>query len=45
MARTLIFGGAFDPLHKEHVRICKAALEELGADKLVIVPTYQPPHK
>lgn len=45
MAKTLIFGGAFDPPHKEHVRICKAALSELGADRLVIVPTYQPPHK
>ncbi|MDE5601960.1 MAG: nicotinate-nicotinamide nucleotide adenylyltransferase, partial [Clostridia bacterium] len=45
MAKTLIFGGAFDPPHEEHVHICKAALAELGADRLVIVPTYQPPHK
>lgn len=45
MAKTLIFGGAFDPPHREHVAICKAAVRELGADRLVIVPTYQPPHK
>jgi len=45
MAKTLIFGGAFDPPHKEHVALCKAAMKELGADRLVLVPTYSPPHK
>lgn len=45
MGKTLIFGGAFDPPHIEHINICKAAMNALGADKLVIVPTYMPPHK
>jgi len=45
MSRTLIFGGAFDPPHCEHVAICRAAMKELGADKLALVPTYKPPHK
>lgn len=45
MAKTLIFGGAFDPPHNEHVAMCKAAMRELGADRLVLVPTYLPPHK
>ncbi|MDE7097345.1 MAG: hypothetical protein K2O47_07630, partial [Muribaculaceae bacterium] len=45
ISKALIFGGAFDPPHKEHVAMCKSAMKELGADKLVIVPTYMPPHK
>lgn len=45
MAETLIFGGAFDPPHSEHVAICKAAMRQLGADSLVLVPTYLPHHK
>ncbi len=45
MAKTLIFGGAFDPPHNEHIAICKSAMAALGADKLVVVPTYMPPHK
>ncbi len=45
MGKTLIFGGAFDPPHIEHVNMCNSAMAQLGADKLVIVPTYFPPHK
>lgn len=45
MQKTLIFGGAFDPPHKEHVNMCKHAMHELEIDRLVIVPTYAPPHK
>lgn len=45
MSKTLIFGGAFDPPHIEHVNMCKSAMRELGIDRLVIVPTYFPPHK
>lgn len=45
MQKTLVFGGAFDPPHKEHVEMCKRAMMQTGADKLVIVPTYFPPHK
>lgn len=40
-----IFGGAFDPLHKEHEKIAEAALRELSLEKLVLVPSYHPPHK
>ncbi len=45
MAKTLIFGGSFDPPHIEHVAMCRAAMRELGIDRLVVVPTYLPPHK
>lgn len=40
-----IFGGAFDPVHSEHLNIAKVALEELDLDRLLIVPTSDPPHK
>ncbi len=43
--QTIIFGGAFDPPHIEHLRICQEAIAEIGADKLVLVPTFNPPHK
>ncbi|MCQ2409542.1 MAG: nicotinate (nicotinamide) nucleotide adenylyltransferase [Clostridia bacterium] len=43
--KTLVFGGAFDPPHKEHVNICINAMKELGCERLVIVPTMDPPHK
>ena len=42
---TVIFGGAFDPPHNEHVNTVRAAVKELGAKRVVLVPTYQPPHK
>ncbi len=43
--RIGIFGGAFDPIHSEHLNIVKTALNELSLDKLLIIPTYSPPHK
>lgn len=42
---TIVFGGAFDPPHKIHVQMLKAAASQLSAEAVVIVPTYQPPHK
>ena len=43
--KTIVFGGAFAPPHKEHVNMCRNAVKELGADRLVIVPTFLPAHK
>ncbi len=40
-----IFGGSFDPVHKEHIHLAQAAVKELGLDKLLIMPAYAPPHK
>ena len=40
-----IFGGSFDPVHKEHVRIAEEAVKGLALDKIVIVPVCAPPHK
>ena len=45
MERIGIFGGTFDPVHCEHVRLAKSAISELSLDRLIIIPTFQPPHK
>lgn len=43
--RIAIFGGSFDPVHGEHVKYARAAKEQLGADKIIIVPSRVAPHK
>ena len=43
--RIAVFGGSFDPVHTEHIRLAQAAIEELGLDKLFIMPAHAPPHK
>ncbi|MEG0875707.1 MAG: nicotinate (nicotinamide) nucleotide adenylyltransferase [Oscillospiraceae bacterium] len=43
--RIAIFGGSFNPPHTGHIEAAKAALSALSADKLLIIPAAQPPHK
>ncbi len=43
--KVAIFGGSFDPVHIEHIHIVKAAQEALGADKVIVIPAFIPPHK
>lgn len=45
MKKIGIFGGTFDPVHKEHIKLTSLAVQELGLDKLIIMPVYLPPHK
>lgn len=40
-----IFGGSFDPIHIEHIRMAKSAIDTLCLDKLIIMPASTPPHK
>lgn len=40
-----IFGGAFDPPHLSHISLSKALIKERGYDKLVFLPSHNPPHK
>lgn len=40
-----IFGGSFDPPHKEHKAICEQVKSELGLDNIVLVPCGNAPHK
>ncbi len=40
-----IFGGSFDPVHSEHIRLVETAITALQLDKLIVLPACKPPHK
>src|SRR5580698_6483960 len=40
-----LFGGTFDPVHKGHVALARAALEQYKLHKVLFVPANVPPHK
>lgn len=41
----LWFGGSFNPIHHAHLVCARAVAEEMGFEKVVLVPSNQPPHK
>ena len=43
--RVGIMGGTFDPIHIGHLLIAEAAWEELKLDKVLFMPSGNPPHK
>ena len=43
--RRLYFGGSFNPVHFGHLICSRAVAEKAGFDRLILVPTAQPPHK
>jgi nicotinate-nucleotide adenylyltransferase len=43
--RIGVFGGTFDPIHKAHVAMAKAAREAAGLDRVLFVVSARPPHK
>lgn len=45
MAKIGIFGGTFDPVHRGHLAVARAALRRLKLDKLYFIPAGVPPHK
>jgi len=40
-----LFGGSFDPVHSEHIRLVGAAIGALSLDRAVIIPSFIAPHK
>ena len=40
-----LLGGAFDPPHSGHLALADAALAHFRLERLVVVPTGDPPHK
>lgn len=43
--RIGIFGGTFDPIHRTHLDIARAALREAELDSVIFVVSARPPHK
>jgi nicotinate-nucleotide adenylyltransferase len=40
-----IFGGSFDPVHRGHIRLARAAIDQFSLARLYVIPVFQPPHK
>ena len=40
-----IYGGTFNPPHLGHLAAARAAVEQLGLDRLLLIPAALPPHK
>lgn len=40
-----LFGGTFDPVHRGHIALAKAALEQYKLHRIHFVPANSPPHK
>jgi nicotinate-nucleotide adenylyltransferase len=40
-----LLGGSFDPVHLGHLLVAQAAIEELGLDRLILIPAAQSPFK
>ncbi len=40
-----ILGGSFDPIHHGHLILARAAMEDLGLERVLLIPANQSPHK
>ena len=45
MEKIGYYGGTFNPIHNGHVGVCRQAVSQLKLDRLLLIPTYVPPHK
>lgn len=45
MARTVVLGGSFNPIHYGHLLLADDVAELLGLDRVLFVPAARPPHK
>ena len=41
----LCFGGSFNPIHNGHLRCADAVARMAGYDRVLLIPSAQPPHK
>ena len=45
MAKVLLFGGSFDPIHCGHLIVSRFVAEHLGIERVLLIPSPYPPHK
>ncbi len=43
--RLGVLGGTFDPIHCGHVLLAQSVREQLGLDRVLVIPAADPPHK
>lgn len=43
--KIAVFGGTFDPPHKGHINLARSVVEGYHADRVLFVPSPNPPHK
>lgn len=43
--KTGILGGAFNPVHNGHIALAESFLDSLKLDRVIFIPTANPPHK
>ncbi|GAC1329321.1 MAG: nicotinate-nucleotide adenylyltransferase [Candidatus Dormibacteria bacterium] len=44
-AGTGVLGGTFDPFHAGHLAVARQCRELLGLEEVLLVPSFQPPHR
>ncbi|MDI6732153.1 MAG: nicotinate-nucleotide adenylyltransferase [Candidatus Margulisbacteria bacterium] len=45
LKRIGIMGGTFNPIHKGHLALARAAKKEFALDEIIFIPSGNPPHK
>lgn len=45
MKKMGLFGGTFDPIHQGHIEMALRLADQLDLDRVVLMPTFVPPHK
>ena len=45
MKRIAFYGGSFDPVHRGHLAIAGALIEQFELDEFVFIPAFHAPHK
>ena len=43
--KLAMFGGSFDPVHKNHVSLCETMIDKIGLDKVIVFPAACSPFK
>ena len=43
--KIAVYGGSFNPIHNAHIAIAQAFIKKIKPDKLLLIPTNDPPHK
>ncbi len=43
--KIAVLGGSFNPIHKGHLMLAEGFAEFISADKIMLIPTFLPPHK